>query len=54
MFVKYLIDKFGVEAFKQFCLADNKRMKTKDLFKIDFDTLVNNYKSWLTQAGNGQ
>ncbi|SEN44186.1 hypothetical protein SAMN04488505_110163 [Chitinophaga rupis] len=48
VFVKYLIDKFGVEAFKNFCLADNKKIKTKDLFKMDFDTLVNNYKSWLT------
>lgn len=48
VFVKYLIDKFGVEAFKEFCLTDNKKIKTKDIFKIDFDTLVDDYKSWLT------
>ncbi|MRG43933.1 hypothetical protein GFS24_02350 [Chitinophaga sp. SYP-B3965] len=47
VFVKYIIDKFGVEAFKAYCLADNRKVKTKDIFKIDFDTLVDNYKVWL-------
>jgi hypothetical protein len=47
VFVKYIVDKFGVEAFKKYCMTGNKKVKTKDIFKIDFDTLVNDYKIWL-------
>lgn len=47
VFVKYLVDKFGVEAFKKYCLTGNKNEKTKDVFNIDFKTLINNYKVWL-------
>lgn len=47
VFVKYIIDKFGIEAFKKYCLTGNKKNKTKDIFKKDFDTLVNDYKAWL-------
>jgi hypothetical protein len=45
--VKYIIDTFGVEAFKKYCLAGNKKAATKDIFKIDFETLVSGYKNWL-------
>jgi hypothetical protein len=47
IFVKYIIDKFGVDAFKKYCLTGNKKETTKDIFKIDFDNLVNGYKAWL-------
>ncbi|MFT3705616.1 MAG: hypothetical protein QM802_24815 [Agriterribacter sp.] len=47
IFVKYLIDKFGVEAFKKYCLTGNKKAKTKDIFNMDFETLINSYKLWL-------
>jgi hypothetical protein len=45
--VKYIIDKFGTHAFKKYCLAENKKAATKDLFKTDFDTFISSYKSWL-------
>lgn len=47
VFVKYLIDKFGVEKFKNYCLTADKKNKTKNIFKIDFDQLVAGYKNWL-------
>lgn len=47
IFVKYIIDKFGVDAFKQYCLAADKKSATKDAFKIDFKSLVSGYKEWL-------
>jgi hypothetical protein len=47
IFVKYLIDNFGVEPFKKYCLAGNKKTSTKGIFKIEFDEIVSRYKSWL-------
>jgi hypothetical protein len=47
VFVKFIIDKFGIEAFKKYCATANKNEKTKDIFKGDFETLVNSYKDWL-------
>lgn len=47
IFVRYIIDRFGVDAFKQYCLAGNKKEKTKEILNIDFDSLVNGYKAWL-------
>jgi len=47
IFVKYLIDQYGVETFKKYCLAGDKKITTKDLFKIEFDEIVKRYKSWL-------
>lgn len=47
VFVKYIIDNFGVEVFKKYCLTDKKEATRIDTFKIDFDTLINNYKIWL-------
>lgn len=47
IFVKYIIDNFGVENFKKYCLIGNKKTMTKEVFKIEFDEIVNQYKSWL-------
>ena len=47
VFVKYLIDKYGVTAFKKYCLAANKQVATKQLFGMGFDELVAGYKIWL-------
>lgn len=47
VFVKYIIDKFGVEAFKKYCLLNDKKVRTKDIFKKDFIDIVNGYKIWL-------
>jgi hypothetical protein len=47
IFVKYLIDKYDVETFKKYCLASNKQASTKDIFKINFEELVQEYKNWL-------
>ncbi len=47
IFVKYLIDEYGVETFKKYCLVGNKKTTTKDVFKIGFDEIVKRYKSWL-------
>ncbi len=49
IFVKYLIDQFGVETFKKYCLTNNKLVATKDIFKIDFQGLVEGYKNWLAK-----
>jgi hypothetical protein len=47
IFVKYLIDQYGVETFKKYCLVGDKKTTTKDVFKIGFDEIVKRYKSWL-------
>ena len=47
VFVKYIIDSFGVETFKQYCLQADKQVNTKKIFKIDFETLAQGYKDWL-------
>lgn len=47
VFVKYIVDNFGVETFKKYCLIDNKKVKTKDILKVDFETLTHDYKIWL-------
>jgi len=47
IFVKYIIDNFGVTAFKKYCVAGNKKTSTKDIFKTEFDEMVTHYKSWL-------
>lgn len=47
IFVRYIIDRFGVDAFKKYCLTGNKKEKTKDILKMDFDALVDGYKAWL-------
>lgn len=47
VFVKYIIDKFGVETFKKYCLTGSKNENTKDIFNMDFKTLISNYKVWL-------
>lgn len=47
IFVKYLIDQYGVEAFKKYCLTGNKKTTTKDVFKMEFDEIVRRYKTWL-------
>ena len=47
VFVKYIVDKFGVESFKQYCLTDNKRIKTTTIFNMDFETLIKGYQVWL-------
>ena len=47
IFVKYLIEQYGVETFKKYCLAGDKKTTTRDIFKIEFDEVVMRYKSWL-------
>ena len=47
IFVKYIIDNFGAESFKKYCLTGNKMITTKNIFKKDFDELVKGYKNWL-------
>lgn len=47
VFVKYIVDRFGAEAFKKYCLTGRKNVRTKDIFNVDFETLVNGYKTWL-------
>ncbi len=47
IFVKYIIDKYGVETFKKYCLSGNKKITTKETFNIDFEALTNDYKRWL-------
>lgn len=47
VFVKYIIDTFGVEIFKKYCLTDNRELKTREILKVDFDTLIRGYKNWL-------
>ncbi|WP_462252963.1 hypothetical protein [Ferruginibacter sp.] len=47
IFVKYIIDNFGVEAFKKYCITANKKANTKNAIKVDFIDIVNGYKIWL-------
>jgi len=47
VFVKYIIDSYGVESFKRFCLTGNKQISTKDIFRTEFDKIVTGYKDWL-------
>lgn len=49
VFVKFIVDKFGIEVFKKYCLAPDKQEATKIMFNMDFDTLIKAYKSWLNQ-----
>lgn len=47
VFVKYIIDNFGVASFKKYCLAKNKTIATKEIFKDDFEEFISGYKNWL-------
>lgn len=47
IFVKFIIDKFGVNRFKQYCLAGNKTVTTKEIFDTGFADIVSQYKGWL-------
>lgn len=47
IFVQYLVDQYGVNAFKQYCLAGDKEAATKLIFKQSFGELVEGYKRWL-------
>ena len=47
IFVKYLIDKYGVNTFKKYCLTGDKQVATKDIFKEDFEDIVGGYRNWL-------
>jgi hypothetical protein len=47
VFVKYIIDNFGVEAFKKYCPLNNKQVRTKDILKKDFIDIIDDYKNWL-------
>ena len=47
IFIKYIIDNYGVDVFKRYCLTGNKQVMTKEIFKIDFEHLIKDYKSWL-------
>jgi len=47
VFVKYLVDNFGVEKFKQYCLAADKQEAAKNIFNKDFTAIVEGYKNWL-------
>ena len=47
IFIKYIIDNYGVDVFKRYCLTGNKQVMTKEIFKIDFEDLIKDYKSWL-------
>lgn len=47
VFVKYLVDTYGVEAFKRYCLTGDKKTRTKEVFNQDFAALVAGYKTWL-------
>lgn len=47
IFVKYLIDTFGVDSFKKYCIASDKEEAAKTIFKMDFNAIINGYKQWL-------
>lgn len=47
IFVKFIVDNFGIEVFKKFCLAENKAVFTKEILGKDFETLTREYVSWL-------
>lgn len=47
VFVKFIMENYGVEAYKKYCLTSNKSDATKEIFNTDFGSLVNKYKTWL-------
>lgn len=47
VFVKYLMDQYGVSSFKQFCLAADKEKAAVSLFQQNMAALIGSYKSWL-------
>ena len=47
IFVKYIVDNFGMEAFKKYCLLNDKQLRTSDIFKKDFIDIIDSYKGWL-------
>lgn len=49
VFVKYLLDTHGVEPFKQYCLASDRAVATKALYRVDFPALVAGYAAWLAR-----
>ena len=49
IFVKYIIDRFGVDAFKRYCVTGNKLVATKAIFNEDFEDIIDAYKSWLNK-----
>jgi hypothetical protein len=48
VFVKYIIDNYGVENFKKYCLAGNKQITTGEIFEIKFEDFIEGYKRWLS------
>lgn len=49
VFVKYLIDRWGLEKFKQFYRADNIEIGFKDTFNVDLSYSLEGYREWLKQ-----
>lgn len=49
VFVQYLVSRFGVDAFKRYCLAPDKRKAANEFFKEGFDAVVEGYKKWLVK-----
>ncbi|MEO8762919.1 MAG: hypothetical protein ABI416_01470 [Ginsengibacter sp.] len=49
IFVQYLVDNYGVEKFKKYCLANDKIEAAKELFTKNFADLISDYKSWPDQ-----
>ncbi|MBS1917251.1 MAG: hypothetical protein JST87_13320 [Bacteroidetes bacterium] len=47
VFVKYLIDNFGVEKFKKYCLAEDKLEAARTIYSTDFTSIVAGYRNWL-------
>ena len=47
VFVKYLIDNYGVNAFKKYCLAADKSVAAEKIFRVSFEVIVDQYKNWL-------
>lgn len=47
IFVKFIIDTYGVESFKKYCLSANKKIDAETIFKIPFDKFISEYKNWI-------
>lgn len=47
VFVKYLIDNYGVDRFKQYCLAADKSQAASSIFGRGFAELVQGYYKWV-------
>ncbi len=47
IFVKYIVDTYGVESFKKYCISANKRIDSETIFKIPFDKFIIEYKNWI-------